>query len=202
MCGQLQRHEMDKQDFQHILRQTKSQQKNGLQSSARTAKNAAGESLSGLDSQKRCSASLRHNNTVTSSAPQISRTVLESNSAPWSRVKHSESRTQEFHSEIFYTIPNAQKGYKHGSSRPDVLIAFIPPHLLCYSISMHENKFFSGPLRRNCAHSVLYLSTDISSGSLTRTKVSKAKRLAPKQCWCLIYLILFFHSCPLKQLFS
>lgn len=69
------------------------------------------------------------------------------------------------------------EGYKHGSSRPDMLIAFISPHLLRYSISTHEN-IFSGPLRRNCAHSVLYLSTDISSGYLTRTKVSKAKRLA------------------------
>lgn len=48
------------------------------------------------------------------SAPQISKTVLKSNSAPWSRGKHSESRTQEFHSEIFYTIPNAQKATSTG----------------------------------------------------------------------------------------
>lgn len=48
MCGQLQRHGMDKEDFCHILRHTKSQQKNELQSSVRTAKNTAGESLSWL----------------------------------------------------------------------------------------------------------------------------------------------------------
>lgn len=157
-------------------------------------------SLSGLDSQKRCSASLHHNNTVTSSVPQIRRTVLESNSAPWSRVSQ---RAGLRNSTPRSFTPNAQKGYKHGSSRPDALIAFIPPHLRCSSISVHENKVFSGPLRRNWEiKSALYLSTDISSGCLTRTKVSKEKRLAPKQCWCLIYLIRFFHSCPLKQLFS
>lgn len=156
-------------------------------------------SLSGLDSQKRCSASLRHNNTVTSSVPQI-RTVLESNSAPWSRVSQ---RAGLRNSTPRSFTPNAQKGYKHGSSRPDALIAFIPPHLRCSSISVHENKVFSGPLRRNWEiKSVLYLPTDISSGCLTRTKVSKEKRLAPKQWWCLTYFIRFFHSCPLKQLFS
>lgn len=134
---------------------------------------------------------LCQNNTVISSALEtgtnrdlISKTVLESISALWSRIKHSESMTQEFHSErYFYKTPHAQKGYRDVSPTQIYHVRSVIPGI--------KMRFF-WPTYSNCAHHVLYLSTDISSGYLTRTKASKSKRWALMQCWCLIYLIQLF----------
>lgn len=92
--------------------------------------------------------------------------------------------TQEFHSErYFYKTPHAQKGYRDVSPTQIYHIRSVIPGI--------KMSFF-WPTYSNCAHHVLYLSTDISSGYLTRTKASKSKRRTLMQCWCLIYLIQLF----------